>query len=184
MKKTMGGIIIIFAMILAIALVTGCASESGRSGLSGTWEQIEFPGSSNQHILRNIVATPDVGDTFYPGIEFSSNRFTITSAINSVTQRNFLGVPTRSYRDTFFGTSFTDRDIDTNIYYQNMEFVGPFNDRSVYRGTLSGTYSLSDAGDRIELIFSNDEIRVFDFERTENTIDIWIDGSLRRFRRN
>ena len=89
-------------------------------------------------------------------IEFSGNRFTATSSVS----RSWYWV---SYISLFPDIVFVFyNDLD------DLEHIGG----NRYRFTATGTFSISESGDRIEFVFSNGDIVVLPFSRTENTIEI------------
>ena len=156
MRTTMKGFFVALVLMIVTMTLAGCSDDE--SGLSGTFEL-----SRLESRMRN---NPDQEDLVHPAIEFTGNRFIATSLVNSSWRNGvFLGT-----YDAIFGSQLSV-NLDGSPFY-SMEILDARAGSRVYRSTLSGTYSITEEGDRIEFLFSNGEIRIFRFARTENTIDI------------
>jgi len=129
--------------VIAIAIVAVAIFMFTRGGLSGTW-------AYSNHEYESTI-------------KFSGNRFTVTehyvwhdsqwpfTAGWGIRQgASFLHSPRRFNFERDF--RITSQREQGHIQY-------------------GGTYSIS--GDRIEFRFSNDDIEVFTFSRTDNTLELW-----------
>ena len=154
-------IILSCLLCLVMSLSNGCGSE-GADALRGIWVWESRPGS----------------DVFH-AIQFSGNSFTLTTYPRYVDSRGF--VPDR-WLDTnsFVGRIATNSD---TAELTPIETIGnPGDSIIVYRSEVQGTYAITDDEDKIEFKFNNGDIRVYSFERTENTIAIGGQRFIRRER--
>lgn len=163
-KKSLKGIVValsavavvtfIFVAGIAVWTILNMGTQGGTS-ITGTWE---LSSDFDPWIDSSMVPSTT--------IEFRGNRFTATSYAFRFNRHT---TPTINQRvRVIFG--------DNQDRFDSMELIGTarifLEYLPIYLIVISGTYSLSESGDRMEFIFSNGDIAVVNFSRTENTITI------------
>jgi len=151
MKRKITLVCLVALYFFTVIFFTGC----GGNDLSGTWV---VQGTEN----HNVPIT----------IEFRGNRFTAT------TQGDWLYSTSRNVRvggnrRGWLGHQPDSREIISDIESESGTVErGTWERRRtiIYRVVTTGTFSITD--DRIELSFSDGQIRVEGFSRTDNTVSI------------
>jgi len=163
-KLIIFGVLIAVLMVITIFMIN---RGEGSGGLSGTWVETNY----NPSIRAPIT------------IEFRGNRFTLTTFFqgdDTVWVGHYRFIQSLCPIIGFGVEEFFVESLDESFPSFWLGNADSRNDLSfwvrepwvIYSTIQQGTYSISD--DRIELVFSDGRIRVFDFLRTENTLDLRI----------
>jgi len=157
-------------LALIVVFFAGCGRDNGGSVLTGTWELQ----SINEYDIPTIIS-------------FNRNNFILTMGGHTGTSTGHdFPFPLSGSPDYLLSRLLNPFSVDDGDYERivSTEFVREeqsiythpwsggrytFTAR-IYLASETGTYSIT--GDRIEFILSNGRIEVFDFRRTENTLDI------------
>ena len=162
------GLLGLALMVLMVLLSSSCGGSdvapgggssggdgSGGGELDGTWVW-------SGQMVRSVTSAPEGRAT----MEFNSNQFTLTVDHFEFTEGHagFTSAGALFYAELMLRARREDR---------GRVFVGGFDGGRHYTITETGTFALTD--DRIELVFSDGTIDVFDFSRTPSTFDISMD---------
>ena len=143
----------VFSIIaIFLVIVFSLINCGGNNRLSGTW--VSEP-------MYDNVAT----------ISFSGKNFTITE------------YPAFNTEDYWWGwMSKSISGLDSNWFNKNKDQLTLNNigwQTEIYKNVIDGTYSIID--DKIEFLFSDGEIKIHPFSRTENTMTIkWVQLTLKK----